>query len=107
MGVPMQKNECSGCGETFASLGAHKKHRVGGYGGPIYLVVDGKQTAKVIGRSPSTRRCLTVEEITAKGWTRNEKGWWLTNDFDARAKAAFSKVIDEEAEPEEELEESA
>ncbi len=46
------KNMCSGCGFNFASVGTLDKHRVGTVG--------------------KDRRCLTVDEMKAKGWELSE-----------------------------------
>lgn len=43
-----------GCCETFASNHAFDRHRTGKY-------------------DPPSRRCLTVQELEAKGWTRTGK----------------------------------
>lgn len=48
-----------GCGESFNSTAAFDKHRVWAEG-------------KVI------RRCLTVEEMLAKGMAKNASGYWVT-----------------------------
>lgn len=47
---------CSGCGEIFNSTSVFDRHRIG--------------TAGV------NRRCLTVEEMTARGFSRNARGFW-------------------------------
>ncbi len=44
-------NLCSGCNKNFASPSAHHIHRTGSF-------------------QEKTRRCLTSEELLAKGWTR-------------------------------------
>jgi hypothetical protein len=49
---------CSACHELFNSTAAFDKHRFGEYG--------------------NGRRCLTVEEMLAKGMSRNSGGWWVT-----------------------------
>ncbi len=38
------------CGKNFASASAHAEHRIGSF-------------------AERTRRCLTTEELLAKGWT--------------------------------------
>ena len=47
---------CRGCGQAFNSLSGFERHRVGDYG------VD--------------RRCLAPGDLSAKGWSRNAKGFW-------------------------------
>ena len=68
----MGKNICSGCDLTFGSVGSHSKHRVGSYGDAIY-----DKHKHVIGYEKPTRRCLTVDEMLASGWTTNPRGWWM------------------------------
>lgn len=58
------KCRCSACDEYFNSSGAFAKHRVGPFA-PI--------------NEPDTRRCLTVSEMEAKGWARNQTGHWITS----------------------------
>lgn len=63
------KCECPACGEMFNRVSTFDKHRVGTFG------VD--------------RRCLSPEEMAAKGWRVNDRGFWLT---EARAlPAAWAK----------------
>jgi hypothetical protein len=47
---------CSVCGEPFQSQGLFDKHRVGKY-------------------DPDERRCLTPEEMRAKGWRFDGRTW--------------------------------
>ena len=63
---------CSGCNELFNSTAAHAKHRVGPYA-PI--------------NNTSTRKCLTPEQMRAKGMVRNAGGWWTTG-----ARPVFERV---------------
>lgn len=57
-------NYCDGCGYNFASTSAHTAHRIGDYGEALY-----SDKGRVIGQTPHTRRCLTPDEMQAKGWT--------------------------------------
>ena len=52
------KNQCAGCDEFFNSTAAFVKHRTGDY--------------------ETGRRCLTVNEMTAKGMVKNSGDWWIT-----------------------------
>jgi len=52
--------QCRHCGELFTRLRAFERHRVGPF------------SDKGI-----HRRCLTPEEMAAKGWTKNRKGFWV------------------------------
>ena len=81
----MAKSLCRGCGETFKSGSGFDLHRVGGFGDPIYATTSTGNRGKITGYTPVTRRCLTVEEMLAKGLTRNEKVWWVTKAYDESA----------------------
>jgi hypothetical protein len=88
----MGMNQCGGCKLIFGSLGAFDKHRVGEYKGLIYEIGEsGRPTGKVLGKRPSTRRCLTVEEIQAMGMTQNKQGWWVEGLSEAE-KERFSRM---------------
>jgi hypothetical protein len=54
--------KCSGCGEVFSRERAFDRHRVGRYG------VD--------------RRCLTLDEMRARGWELNKAGVWVMDKLD-------------------------
>ena len=51
-------SQCTVCGELFAGETIGDAHRIGSY------------------RIPGDRRCLTVEEMTAKGWRIDDRGVW-------------------------------
>lgn len=53
-----QRNQCPTCSEYFNSNAAFSKHRHGDFG------ID--------------RRCMTVEEMQAKGMAVNRAGFWVT-----------------------------
>jgi hypothetical protein len=55
---------CDACGLRFRSLSAFDMHREGDYSGTS--------------RRKHTRRCLSVEEMAAKGMRRNDHGAWTT-----------------------------
>jgi len=50
--------QCRGCLEYFNSSGLFARHRVGDW-------------------QNATRRCLTVEQMTARGWLKNGAGFWI------------------------------
>jgi len=50
--------QCTACGEFFNRVSTFDKHRTGRFG------VD--------------RRCLTTEEMQARGWSLNAAGFWIT-----------------------------
>jgi hypothetical protein len=60
--------ECRGCGELFNSVKSFDRHRRGTY-------------------TPPARRCLSPDEMRAKGMTRNAAGYWIT---EARLERAAS-----------------
>ena len=60
--------ECAGCGSGFGGLTLFDKHRVG---------------------QPGERRCLTADEITARGWHQDDRGLWKAA---APATMAFAGV---------------
>lgn len=65
--------ECPTCGELFSRTRAFDRHRIGAYAKP--------------GEWKDSRRCLTPEEMTARGWQRNAAGAWVMQAFDAAGKA--------------------
>lgn len=77
-------NECSGCGLDFGSVSAFDAHRVGKFTYPWDLEHE------------DGRRCLGVDEIEAKGWSRDSRGRWrtpgVTFDVVARLKSVRSGV---------------
>ena len=55
--------QCPACGLLFTSPRECERHRTGHY------------AAK--GEWQGTRRCLTVAELTARGWRTNARGFWM------------------------------
>jgi hypothetical protein len=53
------RNQCRGCGEFFNSTFAFDKHRTGDFG--------------------KDRRCLTKQEMEAKGMAVNSAGFWISS----------------------------
>lgn len=51
-------NLCRSCGKDFRSLSGFDAHRVGKH-------------------EPLQRRCLTTEELEAKGYKTNQQGKWV------------------------------
>ncbi len=74
----MAKSTCGKCSQIFTSVVSFDKHRTGSYGDAIYT---NSKHNKVIGHTLSTRRCMTVEEMTAKGMVFAH-GRWGTGQFD-------------------------
>ena len=52
--------QCVVCGDHFGNAVGFDRHRIGDY--------------------EVSRRCLTAQEMTGRGWIRNERGFWLTPD---------------------------
>lgn len=68
MGCPKlsgNRCQCPTCGEYFNGVTGFDAHRIGPF--------DGK------------RHCLPVAEMTARGWTRNDAGFWVTDSHAQRA----------------------
>ena len=63
------RNQCPTCGKVFRSNTAFDFHRAGEYSS---LNPDG------LTYSPSKRRCMTTEEMLAKGMGQQESGTWVT-----------------------------
>jgi len=50
--------QCSACGEYFNRPSLFDRHRAGSY-------------------QPLARRCLSPDEMRAKGWRKNSAGFWI------------------------------
>lgn len=57
-------------------------HRVGGYGDPINKINGKGNRGELLGYTKSTRRCMTEDEMLAKGMVKNDKGQWITEAYD-------------------------
>ena len=64
VGLVGDRNECPSCDELFNSTFAFDKHRTGEFG--------------------LNRRCLTAEEMLAKGMAKNCAGFWVTKLMEYR-----------------------
>lgn len=74
-------------------------HRVGDYGKAIYgPSKKGEMIPPVIGHKKHTRRCLSEQEMSAKGMQRNDKGWWTVGPFIFVPKASNSEQPPDEEE---------
>lgn len=73
------KSFCTVCHEMFNSLTAFDEHRKGSYREAIYCKSPTGKTEDIVGYTRPTRCCLTPDEMRAKGWSQNEKGWWITS----------------------------
>jgi len=73
LNVGSMVNQCPSCGEIFNSLGAFDKHRAGEYGKPVKD-----------GYSPSSRHCLTHDQMISIGMLRNSKNNWISSPMPER-----------------------
>lgn len=55
--------QCCACGEYFGSVDVFDRHMVGEHG--------------------VNRRCLSGDEMSALGWARNQRGFWIRNRLEA------------------------
>lgn len=60
------RNQCQSCKQYFNSNKAFDKHRRGEFG--------------------VNRRCLTPDEMKAKGMLINHAGFWITKEYDPNIK---------------------
>jgi hypothetical protein len=61
-------NLCRSCGEDFGSVRAFDTHRLGRH---EYLYSDDQ---------PDGRRCLSIEELSVKGFVKNSADRWSLRD---------------------------
>jgi hypothetical protein len=59
MNLSGDRNQCQGCKEYFNSTFAFDKHRTGDFG--------------------KDRRCMTAEEMQARGMVKNAAGFWVSS----------------------------
>lgn len=59
MNLTGDRNQCRGCSEFFNSTFAFDKHRTGDFG--------------------KDRRCLTTNEMEARGMSKNAAGFWISS----------------------------
>ncbi len=71
MNLTGQRNQCRGCSQYFNSNKAFDKHRTGKHG--------------------HGRRCLTPEEMMAKGMSLNKANFWITKAMPQEAPHLRSK----------------
>lgn len=66
--------ECRACTLFFNSTRSFDRHRTGTY-------------------RPNTRRCLTIDEMMAKGFTKNAKGWWGVGLRNSQEEGGFEEEV--------------
>ena len=86
------KSECGSCGEIFNSVSSFDKHRIGSFGEAIYKK---SKSREIIGYTKHARRCLTPAEMIALGMSKNERGWWITSAYDAKAHSETEDELEE------------
>ena len=79
------KNACTACGQDFAGITYFDKHRVGTFD---YAYSAG---LKLEPPREDGRRCLTRDEMTAKGWALNKDGRWADPTASERLAHAHGK----------------
>jgi hypothetical protein len=70
-------NQCGSCSHDFASVSLFDAHRTG------------KHEHLFSESHPDGRRCLSVDEMTSKGWTLNSRGRWSDQARNEVVRAAF------------------
>jgi len=81
-------NLCSPCGEDFATVPDFDAHRVGVH---AYTYSEGLKFDPPV---EDGRRCLAVDEMVAKGWTKNQHGKWrkrVRKPWDDAARLALTR----------------
>ena len=92
-------NLCRSCGQDFNSIDLFERHLVGTH---EYTHTQGLRDEPPPGwrhnhpdetwsSREDGRRCLSVEEMRTKGWTPNERGYWIDPVAVERARAGFRK----------------
>lgn len=76
----MPMSTCRGCQKIFSSQTHFVAHRVGNFEEPIYEMRESGRSLKVVGYTPHTRRCLTTEELLAKGYISERKSIRIMKD---------------------------
>ncbi len=71
-------NQCGACGEDFTSVETFDRHRVG------------EHEHRFSTAHPEGRRCLSGDEVLAKGWQWDDKGRWFDPVRTARARVHFA-----------------
>ena len=68
------KCRCTDCGLYFNSTHGFEKHRVGKVG-------------------TADRRCLTIGELQARGWSQNRTRHWITTPYGAAGAAISRRLV--------------
>jgi len=83
-GFPI-RSYCRSCGEDFNGDGYFEDHRVGTHD---YLYAEGLDMDPP---REDGRRCLDVDEMTARGWRLTERGRWFDPTHAAEVAEAFAR----------------
>lgn len=77
-------NLCGACGEDFSSVKMFDAHRVGRH---AYTYSQGVAMDPI---REDGRRCLSADEMTAKGWLSDARGRWSDPASVEAVRAAFA-----------------
>lgn len=66
--------QCGACSALFGGTRLFERHRVGAY-------------------VPDQRRCLSQDEMRARGWSKNRDGFWIEKEADERARTRLQRTI--------------
>ena len=80
-------NLCRACGEEFGGVTLFDKHRVGTH---AYTAQEGEQFSPP---ASDGRRCLSVEEMCARGWARNGLARWTDSVHVPGTRKAWSAAV--------------
>jgi hypothetical protein len=78
------RNLCRSCGQDFNSVELFDRHRVG-----VHAYTYSEGIAMVPMREDG-RRCLSLDEMTERGWRVDKHGRWLDPERASRAVRAFA-----------------
>ena len=79
-------NGCGACGSDFTSLELFDRHRVGTH---AYTYVEGLRFDPP---REDGRRCLSLEEMAAKGWEQDARSRWVDPARSGRASERFAEA---------------
>jgi len=65
--------QCTACGDFFNSTSTFDRHRTGRFD------------------VPGDRRCLSADELIARGWSRNTAGFWIERAMRSTATGVFHR----------------
>lgn len=75
--------QCPACGEFFTSVREFGRHRIGSFA--------------QMGGGGHDRRCLTAEELKARAWRKDARGFWMQSRRLQRAPAKAGELREDQA----------